>query len=120
MATRCSDRARGDVVSVAGSLSAEIYQPPGRDARINIVLFADVVLACAASKQSCQSAGDQMLEPSKRRPRLSAELKQVLKNGKIPHQPRPHGMTAFRPGRGDDRPPRARGDLLLKILWVAR
>jgi hypothetical protein len=31
-------------VSVQGSLSAEIYQPAGRDARISLAIFFDAIL----------------------------------------------------------------------------
>jgi single-stranded DNA-binding protein len=34
----------GDAVSLQGSLSAEIYQPAGRDARISLTIFFDAIL----------------------------------------------------------------------------
>jgi hypothetical protein len=34
----------GDAVSLQGSLSAEIYQPAGRDARISLTFFVDAIL----------------------------------------------------------------------------
>jgi Single-strand binding protein family len=38
----------GDAISVQGSLKADVYQPPNRDARINLTVFVELVLPLRA------------------------------------------------------------------------